>query len=547
MRKLSRTILCLLLCFACFAGTVGCGDIESDDVKIDPTRTQLWVSNYNGGMGDAWLYSLFADFEEEYKGESFEAGKTGVQVLLENSKNSGSAVLDDMGKSICDVFFTQFVNYYDMISRDLALDITTAVTTPNSDGKTIVSKFFPEQEAFYNNGGKYYGVPFASGYSGIAYNAGLFKSKGLYLKAGPDGRAYKENGKYVFTPADSTDGRSSGPDGDITTEYDNGLPATFDEFFAVCDRMLIVGVTPFVWSGQYQDSYTAILLAELFANYEGKTQAMLNATFNGTATNLVESISDDGKVTFKKPTAIGASNYADIFKTAGRYYAVEFLDRMLSNNDYHASGVDSGVHTHLDAQGDFVLSAYEGEKPIAMLIDGSWWYNEAKNDGVFDRLKRLGGDEAELDLRYMPLPKGPDYKPGKFTMLDSHYMLCFANKNTQKRELVEKFIRFCYTDENLKKSSVIMNNPFALNYTIDESQMNSLSSYPKSIWEMRKNADIIHPVSRNDIYIRNQGSLYFNVTFQTEQYKVAVNALIAGQTPKEVFEGIADYYDGLFG
>ena len=56
---------------ACGGGTVG-----------DPTKTQLWVFNYDGGWGRSWLDSIKTDFEEKYADVSFEEGKTGVQVQV---------------------------------------------------------------------------------------------------------------------------------------------------------------------------------------------------------------------------------------------------------------------------------------------------------------------------------------------------------------------------------------------------------------------------------------------------------------------------------
>ena len=53
--------------------------------EVDYSRTQLYVSNFNGGYGDEWLYKLKTRFEEFYKETIFEEGKKGVQVLIDNA------------------------------------------------------------------------------------------------------------------------------------------------------------------------------------------------------------------------------------------------------------------------------------------------------------------------------------------------------------------------------------------------------------------------------------------------------------------------------
>ena len=36
------------------------------DEKIDKSKTQLYVSNFNGGYGDTWLRALKKKFEEKF-------------------------------------------------------------------------------------------------------------------------------------------------------------------------------------------------------------------------------------------------------------------------------------------------------------------------------------------------------------------------------------------------------------------------------------------------------------------------------------------------
>lgn len=57
----------------------GCGDGKRG---IDETKTQLYVGVYDGGLGTDSVYSLAKRFEEKYAEHSFQAGKTGVEVIV---------------------------------------------------------------------------------------------------------------------------------------------------------------------------------------------------------------------------------------------------------------------------------------------------------------------------------------------------------------------------------------------------------------------------------------------------------------------------------
>lgn len=51
--------------------TPGGGDTGITE-EVDTARTQLYVSNFNGGYGDEWLKTLKTRFEEFYKDTEFE-------------------------------------------------------------------------------------------------------------------------------------------------------------------------------------------------------------------------------------------------------------------------------------------------------------------------------------------------------------------------------------------------------------------------------------------------------------------------------------------
>jgi len=103
-RKLFTFLLALLSVFFCFT-VIGCIDKDKEE-KQDPLRTQLYVSNFNGGYGDEWLRTAKRRFEESQKDISYQNGRTGVQIMIENSKNAAS--IATMAVATQEVFFNQY-------------------------------------------------------------------------------------------------------------------------------------------------------------------------------------------------------------------------------------------------------------------------------------------------------------------------------------------------------------------------------------------------------------------------------------------------------
>ena len=107
-----KRLLAVLMCCLIACTMVACGGGTGDD-PIDPTKTQLYISNYDGGFGDEWLRALADRFEELHKDDRLEEGKTGIQVRLVNAKKQGNQILDEMLTSTAEVFFTEGLPYRD--------------------------------------------------------------------------------------------------------------------------------------------------------------------------------------------------------------------------------------------------------------------------------------------------------------------------------------------------------------------------------------------------------------------------------------------------
>ena len=491
-----KKIISVMLATLFATSLVACGRTGGgiDDEEVDETKTQLYISNFDGGFGSQWLYSVKDRFESDYANYKGADGKVGVQIFIDKTKDNANTILDAAAISRDEIFFVENFLYYDAISRGLAMDISDIVTEDiEGEGKSIEDKLTVTQQSYYKySDGKYYGLPHYESFFGIIYDVDMFEEELLYFADEVD----NGNDGFILSLDDDF---STGPDGEYNT-YDDGLPSTYAEFYKLCEKMQDLGITPVSWTGQYQD-YAARLCSSLHAAYEGEEQMYLNYSLNGTATHLVDSIDDNGNVVLSEPQAITNTNGYLLQKQAGKYYAISFLEKMIDENWYTTSSF-SNAQSHTQAQEDFLYGRLSSKKEhIGMLFEGIWWENEA--DGVFADMSKMY-TEAKAGrysrrLGFMPMPKAPGQALGKTTLIDDLYSGCFIKSNisSEKVEIAKEFVKYCNTDKSLVEFSKLTSTPKALEYEISENDLKDLSYFGRNIFEVRKNANMVYPVSNN--------------------------------------------------
>lgn len=569
MKKLVKSVLAMILAVIMVVPMMACrGSDPTLEEPVDKSKSQLYVSNFNGGYGDEWLQKLADRFEEEYKDTSFENDKMGVQVLVDNAKDGGNAISATISGSRNQVFFTESVYYYDFVNQGLVADITDIVTEDlgkyGEPGVTIESKFIPQQKGFYKtSAGKYFGVPHYSAYYGIMYDVDLFDEKGFYFAADTTIDANtnpyntdvnNDNDGFIF---EKTDVKSNGPDGKPGT-FDDGLPATYDEFFTLCDYIQGAGCTPIAWTGEHRQGYVQWFCQALATDFEGAEQMRINYEFNGTATNLVKSIDNNGKVIYEEPKTITNVNGYEIYKSAGRYHALDFYQRLSSNTAYYHNKSYNATQSHMMAQQDFLFSSPEAVSPIAMLHEGIWWENEAK-DAFADIAAQYGNEWGRNSRRIgmMPLPKATKDQIGEtFTVLDTHNSLGFinANCNAQELALAKLFLQYANTDESIVEYTVTTNTPKALVYDLDDEDLAKMSYFGRSVWNIRENCNVVYPFSTNPIFLNNQQALSYQNMFESNIGGTIYNQVaddLRGtrqdkKTSKEYFNGIVARYNATW-
>jgi hypothetical protein len=508
---------------------------------IDKTKTQLYVYNYDGGVGTRWLDNIVAEFTEKYAGVSFEEGKTGVQVEVSRGKDN----LQALASSAYNVIFTEQVMYNSMISSNLVLDITDIVkeqtlseVSDGADTKTIEDKLSPSQRAAFTAlKGGYYAIPHYEVYTGVVYDAALFAKKGWYFKSG--GGWTREANE-----------RSVGPDG-VRDTYDDGLPSSYEEFFNLLTRIANEPNVPFVWCGEYIN-YINDLLPGAWASYSGADEFMLNVNFSsetqGTQARIVTGF--NGNTPVVESVTITPENGYLMSQSAGKYYAYTILEKILSNSSYYSDKINETL-SHLDTQREFIYSDLENNS-IAMMIEGSYWYNEAAQ--AFKTSENRWKENAKnRDFRWMPLPQlvtgsMTEGNGRKNAIVDTLSSFAFINANIKDNpaqvKLAKTFLQYCYTDKALTDFTVETGNAKALTYTIDDDTVASMNKYYQNLYEVRQQSDVVYPYSDSPIFVDGQSKFTFDIGSTVWSAEVNRSPYVNYYTANKKGVSAKDYFMG---
>lgn len=493
----------------------GCGGKKP---SIDETKTQLYVGFVNGGLGEEWMHSVIARFEDKYKDVPFESGKMGVEIVPHGSKTDYDArkLVGKIGTNGQDVMFVESFYPYELEGDLLEVtDMVTGKLTEFGENKSIEDKMTAEFiNAHKDSNGKYYAIPWYEGYYGIMYDVDLFDKEKLYFALNSD--------DFI---SDLSEAKSYGPNGKTGVgengqdySYDDGLPTTYEQFFILCDEIVSRGLIPCIWSGLQVDETNKTIMG-LHVDYEGKANATLNVTFKGTAENLI-TVSENGTITKREDVEITPANGYELGNQAGRYYAYKFADQLVSNPDYYHWLSFSKSNTHTGAQEEFIYSSHSSKKtPIAMIFDGVWWENES--DDIFESMVNggYGQSVARKNRRFafMPFPKATEDKVGEnLTVANINSAIIINGAIADyKVDLAKKFVQFCHTDESMSEFSRITSMMKPYDYVMKQADLDNMTYFGKSLANVHNTADKVFLGSSSRLYQHYQGHFTLYDTYKT--------------------------------
>lgn len=447
---------------SCFGGGGSQGQGGSEIEEVDSSKTQLYVGVYDGALGTEYAQTYAKEFEQLYADVSFEEGKKGVQVYIDVDKEGfmGGTLIATMKHTRQDVFYTCESVYRSCVEAGILGDISEVVTAKNYDANgewvglnkgttTLVSRMDQHYVDSLNMGTesapKYYALPNWACPTGFFYDVDLFEEYGYF-----DG--------------------GNGPDGKAGT-YDDGLPATWEDFKELLDQMVMDRITPMTWAG-FSLFYRNQLLNSVWAGYEGRNDFMLNSSFSGVDNTLGE---------------ITPANAYLLQKQDGKLAALTAAYDCVSNPLYYSPNAFNNSQSHLVAQEEYVFSK-ETDARIAMLVEASWWENEAKS--VFNE---LGGDNAygKREFSLMPIPRftGTAGVPNQENTKNTFYLsgsmsLVFTNAYSPKKALADEFVGFCHSKSAMRTFTRLTGNPRAFEYDLTEEDLAAMTPMGRNVWEI---------------------------------------------------------------
>jgi len=574
MKKFVALFLAVMVSVSALSFT-GC---KKDGEKIDETKTQLYVSNYDAGIGRTWIEALGDAFETDFATYSFEEGKTGVQVIVDHNRTeTGAKLLTDIGASSNHVFFTEGIDYV-AISKEGVRDVTDimnqgAITGVDASGNftresvTIESKVSPELLSFLNRGTatqeKYFGFPYYLSISGFLYDVDLWNGNYYYFaKNGCPSeyvaKAVAENGDvnaaidtYKTEISGTTysnvvwvndqgkdkdgfaEGLSAGPDGQYGN-FDDGMPATYDEFYILMNKMVADNVIPMIWTGKYA-GYADRLTNAMWFSAEGVDRLNVYYSLNGTHDQLVK-LNPDGTVMYESDGVTpqtesyeftgGRNDGYQIQRSLAKYYALQWADKVAQNDSWvSANDCYSGSVSHIQAQSTFITSVNSGGKRIAMLADGGWWQQEseqtfeimANKDAQYSKANRSFSMLCAANPTIERLAERGVNKI-KNTMVQGADCYCLINSNlkegTGALKAAETFMSYVNSEKCLNIFTEKTNMSRGLNYEVSAETYAKLTPYGKNLINYIKATNVVYPYSDNALFHNN----YQYLANKPEQY-----------------------------
>ena len=254
------------------------------------------------------------------------------------------------------------------------------------------------------------------------------------------------------------------------------------------------GIIPYIWCTD--DSYRTSYLDSLQIGYEGANDYAINVTFNGTT--------KDGKV-------ITPANAYEIRDLKGRQFALEMAKEIITGGEggtegYYdmrsVSAAGNDGFSNIDAQEAFLRSRPDG-KPIAMILEGGWWENEARDTfkSIVGRTKNEAYAHGNRRFAYMPVPKYDDNaESGETFYCTSGSVAVLINNSTKQADLAKDFLKFTLTEHAMSTFTKYIGLSRPYSYDLEEGVYEQLTPFGQNFWDLvnDENSKIYYPTKSHD-------------------------------------------------
>ena len=543
MKKKNILAIAMATAMLASAGLTACGS-ESDKIVIS-------VINFGGGVGKLWLTDAMERFTAEVENKKY-GTKTGVE--FEEPQNQQSINTANMDTDAYHIYFNQGGSSVRALSQQGFLlplnDVVTGSLSDFGEDGTIESKIAENYRIMCQGAdGNYYGLPHYEFYPGITYDVELFDANNLYFAATGANNVETRFGNARLVES-KTETKSLGPNGKTGTiggidySLDDGLPSSLTELLILCDYMKsTLTITPFGLSGA-NANYINYMLAGLWASLGGYEEMMACYDFSGKVkvvtgvdveTPLFPEIDYVATPTVQEVPVTEATGYY-AFQSAARYYALAFADIAVNEGWLTFSSTQGSSNT--EEQKYFIFNgkklANNTIEKTAMLIEGSYWYNESADVNNFEDYYTLT-KSTKREIAWMSLPVTFDTPvtseaQGRApTLVETAAAYAYVNGNIADdeglAEACKDFLRFLYTDKELSLFSERTGVMKAVSYNVENTS--SLDYYKEHMTKLRAGANIVYMGSNKQTMLDGYGSLGMGTNGFIFKYGSSFNCLSA--------------------
>ena len=120
----------------------------------------------------------------------------------------------------------------------------------------------------------------------------------------------------------------------------------------------------------------------------------------------------------------------------------------------------------------------------------------------------------------MPLPFLNESLIGtQRTLVDDTYSAVFIKYciDEEKIPLAKLFVQFTSTEAELQHYTTCVGQPRNFVYELTDEQYNSLSTFQKTVWDLKKEANVVYPYSDTPLYEQNPNAFKYE-NFFTSAY-----------------------------
>ncbi len=541
--KLIVMLLCVIMAF----GVVACGGGRTE---LDPNKVQISIQAANDGYGVRALKEQAKRFNAIYEnGKTYTDPTTGKVYTGAHMEIYDASTRPGPGSGWEQDTYTMYNATTEFSSVEAAvrngyaanIDYILRKTIPGED-KSIADKFYPESKYYYGvpseeneDGYELCGIPFAQDVSGIMYDKDLFDT-GYYI-ASPSAENVKRvvNSKIFPNNAgfsnqirlvDKNGQKSVGPNG-IEGDYDDGLPSSMVEFIILCEELANKGFPPLAYPGEYP-SYLSLGLSAIYYSLLGHENAKSMISFESNGLNLVTGFTTDDLFRQTYEGASGAkvpvvaqnipmeesSGYYHTW-TLERYWTLAFGQLVVGNTKWESYSTKMN-RSHHETHRDFIFGIEDdaSERRAAMMVEGSYWYNEAVDANSFLQYEAKYGKTAdERGIAWMSLPvniyasvTGEDKtvtingltesvkgEPQTLDNVGDGALLVNANVADKPHvmEAIEDYLMFAFSDEGLNRFAKDAGYTAALKWEYDEEIMADAPKYIQDTFTVFGDSNIV--------------------------------------------------------